>query len=517
MKKIVKKLLIFLFFFACMFFSKNCYAVNGNSGFFEKSRTVYNGVNYSSVYNYTYYMKYNPDLRSKFTNKPQGALRHFVLYGMKQKRQAIPSFNVTAYAYANQDLRRAFKNDYEKYYTHYMKYGRKERRTAVNVTEMQDQATVYNGVNYKYVYDINYYMKKYPELKAKYGFDDQQYLMHFAKYGIKEGRQAKSNFDIRSYRYANRDLRKAFRGNLTQYVVHYTRYGRFEGRKKVGVSTLQKPWTVYEGVDYSKEYNFWIYRSEHPELKQKFGMDDYGLLEYYVMHRNGARTMDRLLQTAIKPVGTTMYIWGGGWNEADTGAGVEAVTMGVSEQWAYFADRQNSNYNYRYTRYQIHNGLDCSGYIGWLVYNTLNNENGKTGYVMDATAMARTYASYGWGIYLTSGTFKPGDICSMNGHVWMSLGSCADGSVLLVHSSPPGVRICGTKLSNGADSQAVALARAVMSREYPYWYNRFPSCSVSYSYITSSSRMRWNETTLSDEKGLRNMSAPEIVNYLYKY
>ena len=43
------------------------------------------------------------------------------------------------------------------------------------------------------------------------------------------------------------------------------------------------------------------------------------------------------LRTALLPVGSTMYVYGGGWNEADTGAGIEAVTLGVSAEWAEFA------------------------------------------------------------------------------------------------------------------------------------------------------------------------------------
>ena len=41
-------------------------------------------------------------------------------------------------------------------------------------------------------------------------------------------------------------------------------------------------------------------------------------------------TLKELLLTALQPVGSTMYVWGGGWNEADTGAGPDAVTIGVS-------------------------------------------------------------------------------------------------------------------------------------------------------------------------------------------
>ena len=67
-------------------------------------------------------------------------------------------------------------------------------------------------------------------------------------------------------------------------------------------------------------------------------------------------------------------------------------------------------------------------------------------YVMKSQEMASTYASYGWGTftpYSEVTDHKPGDIFSNEGHVYISLGTCDDGSVLLVHSSPPGVRICG--------------------------------------------------------------------------
>ena len=226
-------------------------------------------------------------------------------------------------------------------------------------------------------------------------------------------------------------------------------------------------------------------------------------------------SMDKLLRLAIAPVGNTMYIWGGGWNEADDGAGIEAVTIGVSPRWAEYAAQQGPDYNYRNTRYQIHDGLDCSGYIGWLVYNVMNKENGKEGYVMYACDMAKTYADYGWGSYMTSGDYMPGDICSMGGHVWLCLGTCSDGSVLLVHSSPPGVRICGTELPGDYDSQAIELAKEIMSTHYESWYNRYPDCSVDAGYLTGSVRMRWDTSVLPDENDIQNASGEQIAQYLF--
>ena len=54
-------------------------------------------------------------------------------------------------------------------------------------------------------------------------------------------------------------------------------------------------------------------------------------------------TILHLLETAIEPVGRTMYIWGGGH------AGKEQTMIGVSPQWEKFFNKQKSNYNYRNT------------------------------------------------------------------------------------------------------------------------------------------------------------------------
>lgn len=224
------------------------------------------------------------------------------------------------------------------------------------------------------------------------------------------------------------------------------------------------------------------------------------------------------LEIAAAPVGSTMYVWGGGWNEADTGAGIEAVTLGLSERWAAFAKEQDSGYNYKNHRYQIHDGLDCSGYVGWAVYNVMETENGGEGYVSSSTGMAQALADRGLGEYISRedmDRWLPGDIMSMKGHVWISLGMCGDGSVLLLHSSPPGVIFCGTALADGSDSQAVKLAQTIMSTHYPDWYARYPDCSRPASYLEKSSAMRWSTNVLADEEGIRQMSAEQVVNLLF--
>ena len=234
-------------------------------------------------------------------------------------------------------------------------------------------------------------------------------------------------------------------------------------------------------------------------------------------------TLKKFLLTALKPVGSTMYVWGGGWNDEDNGSGCDATTIGVSRQWKKFFKKQNSSYNYRNTRFQIHDGLDCSGYVGWCIYNILEVESGQPGYVMLAQNMAKNFASRGWGSYTAAGNvrdYQAGDIMSSSGHVWIVVGRCEDGSVVILHSSPPGVQLAGTPTPGGRqNSQAVTLARNYMQKYFPEWYGKFPDCARGSSYLTSYGQMRWDlsgKVIMSDPENYRNKSANKILRNLFR-
>ena len=247
---------------------------------------------------------------------------------------------------------------------------------------------------------------------------------------------------------------------------------------------------------------------------------------YGRMHKTVVRTrqnekqqsIEHLLNLAKEPLGKTMYVWGGGWNEEDTGAGTEAVTLGVSPKWEEFAAKQDGSYNFNNTRYQIHNGLDCSGYIGWLVYNLMETENEKPGYVVSASKVAKYLAAKGFGEYTESSQvrdWQPGDILSMEGHVWMSLGSCEDGSVVVLHASPPGVTLSGTLLPDGSRSRALELAERYIGTYYPQWFEMYGVKACEYRYLTDSDRMRWSTGILSDKYSLREKNADEVLMWLF--
>ncbi len=164
----------------------------------------------------------------------EGALRHFVEHGMAEGRQGNSTFDVYSYKNAYPDLRKNFLNDYKKYYIHYVNYGRKENRVTSGVTSIKNPVTVYNNVDYSKVYDFNYYINKYPDMKKIYQNDDMGALRHFVLYGIKEGRQGSANFNLQIYRQNSPDLQKYYgfaSENNIKYVAHYIYHGYKENRK----------------------------------------------------------------------------------------------------------------------------------------------------------------------------------------------------------------------------------------------------------------------------------------------
>ncbi|MDD3795393.1 MAG: hypothetical protein PHE06_05355 [Lachnospiraceae bacterium] len=282
--------------------------------------------------------------------------------------------------------------------------------------------------------------------------------------------------------------------------------------KKTGARA--KGWQTIEGYQY-------YFSNSGTILKNRYTKDG-----YYV-DAEGKKlkksTLKEFLQIALQPVGSTLYVWGGGWSATGEGGNIDARTMGVSKQWKKFFNSQSASYDYRNTRYQYRNGLDCSGFVGWTIYNAFNTKSGNTGYVCLAQVMTRRFSSKGWGSYTAAGAvnnYRAGDIMSTSeGHVYIVLGTCSDGSVVFIHSSPSGVQINGTYTRSGNEnSKAVQLAAKYMKKYYPKWYAKFPKCSRGTSYLTQYSQMRWYLTgncMMSDPEGYANLTAPKILKDLF--
>ena len=263
----------------------------------------------------------------------------------------------------------------------------------------------------------------------------------------------------------------------------------------------------------------------------------------------GEKTVKNFLATGMLPVGRTLYIYGGGWNWQDDGASSEARSIGVASSWVEFFDDQTMHFSYRtddsatsYYPYGKWNeyyyaGLDCSGYVGWMLYNVINTEDGQAGYVMGANKMAKTFAEYGWGtrtraeISPGDGQLLPGDIISKPGHVWVCVGTCDDGSVVFLHASPtdsylgrPGGGVQLSVLGADKNCQAWQLADRYMKTYYPQWYERYPVALKDFDEYTSFDgnevlgRFTWDtsgNSLLTDPEGIRQMSAAQVLALLF--
>ncbi len=97
----------------------------------KTGKTIYQGVDYSSVYNFNYYVENHPDLYNVYRNNPDGAIEHFVICGMNEGRQAREDFNVFTYASNYPDLFYTFWFNIPEYYYHYIRCGKAEGRVAV--------------------------------------------------------------------------------------------------------------------------------------------------------------------------------------------------------------------------------------------------------------------------------------------------------------------------------------------------------------------------------------------------
>jgi hypothetical protein len=84
-----------------------------------------------------------------------------------------------------------------------MQCGQAEGRTASGSETSFDfssyYSSYYNGVDYSAVYNKDYYLNQYSDLRAVFGNNPSALIAHFVNYGMAEGRRGNSTFNGASY------------------------------------------------------------------------------------------------------------------------------------------------------------------------------------------------------------------------------------------------------------------------------------------------------------------------------
>ena len=192
--------------------------------------TKYNGVDYSKVYNYYYYVDRYPEVEAEYGEDDAAILEHFVLHGMAEGHQGIASFDVISYKLRYPELRELYGNNLTEYYLDYIDSGYISGRSGQYCDEVVGATTIYEGVDYSNVYNYYYYVSVNPDIKNAYGNDDEAVLKHFVLYGRSECRRAIDSFDVIAYRSRYYDLQNAYGDDWIKYYNHYMYYGYYEGR-----------------------------------------------------------------------------------------------------------------------------------------------------------------------------------------------------------------------------------------------------------------------------------------------
>ena len=109
----------------------NTTTTNSNNSNTSAKKYISNGIDYSLVFDPTYYANKYADLKAAFGTDANKLFGHFIDFGLQEGRQAISTFNVTAYKNRYADLQKAFGNDLPAYYRHYITNGKSEGRSAV--------------------------------------------------------------------------------------------------------------------------------------------------------------------------------------------------------------------------------------------------------------------------------------------------------------------------------------------------------------------------------------------------
>ena len=161
--------------------------------------TSLDGIDYSAVYDYSYYVSNNKGISECFGEDDAATLKHFIDYGMDMGLVASKEFDVHSYRNLHQDLRLKYGNELKGYYLHYIFSGKDAGRSTEKTQSLVDPVSSYAGVDISTIYDFEYYISHNDEAAELYSNDDIGAIKHFVEKSMPSGLPGTYEYDAEEY------------------------------------------------------------------------------------------------------------------------------------------------------------------------------------------------------------------------------------------------------------------------------------------------------------------------------
>ena len=195
--------------------------------FFNQELNEYGELDFSPVYNFSFFVNRYEHVRERYGDDPIGALSYFVNYGIEQGLQGSPNFNVLYYRKNYDDLDEAFGENLELYYYHFL-FGRENR-----IASRWVEATIHGELDYFRVYDFDFFVNNNQQVLYDANVDvsdERAVFAFFIEEGLDMGLQGSKFFDVNFYKEENIDLAELFGYDWRRYYLHFIQHGHREER-----------------------------------------------------------------------------------------------------------------------------------------------------------------------------------------------------------------------------------------------------------------------------------------------
>lgn len=165
----------------------------------------------ADLFNASWYLSQNPDIKAAVQAGLISAREHFELHGKTEGRSPGPLFDPQHYLNQNPDIKAAVEAGLLNAYDHFVNYGMHESRSPMSL------------------FNVEFYLQQNPDVKAAVEGGLISAVEHFLSFGQNEARYIDPFINLGAYLNANPDVKGAV-GDGMSALEHLMLYGVSEGR-----------------------------------------------------------------------------------------------------------------------------------------------------------------------------------------------------------------------------------------------------------------------------------------------